>query len=89
MDICPNCGHREEEENKECDLFSSDFPAHLSEQGKVDYSNIMCVLNWAKTQKDFNTDFFESLKSSLDKFKHLSDKQRASLNNVVRKFRIK
>lgn len=90
MEACPKCGFREGQE-EDCDLFSSDFPAHLTEQGKIDYSNILCVLNWAPSQTDFSTTFFESLRDSLTvkNFKQLSDKQRAALGNVVRKFRIK
>lgn len=87
MKICPKCGFSDDE----CvvDLFSDqEIPSNLSDQGRIDYSNLSKILKWAETNKEFDAKFIQSLKQGLEKFPHLTERQRGSVDNIAKKFRI-
>jgi hypothetical protein len=52
------------------------------------FIRINLVLNWAKNNKWFNTDFVESLRKSCEKNGKLTDSQSQALENIITKLKI-
>jgi hypothetical protein len=46
------------------------------------------IMNWAEDNPDFNTKFIQSVYNQYEKHKTLSDKQKNSVDNIIKKFEI-
>lgn len=52
------------------------------------FSRINLVLEWAKSNHDFDKNFINSLKSSCERNGKLTDKQKIALENIITKWKI-
>ncbi len=57
------------------------------ESGKA-RENIVKILEWAKGRPWFTTGFFYSLRRSLKKYGHLTERQRAAIENIMSRYGI-
>ena len=53
-----------------------------------DEEKIQMILDWADTQKSFDTTFVEELSDKLGEWGELTDGQSAALDNIIEKWHI-